>query len=60
MWGIYDMHAHLNYNYGKTKTYIPSNKYPPLQIDAPNMCLYVAHNDNILALMYMFEVGMPT
>ena len=46
------MHAHLNYSYGKTKTYIPSNKYPPLQIDAPNMCLYVAHNDNILAPMY--------
>jgi hypothetical protein len=54
------MHAHLNYNYDKIKTCIPSNNYPPLQFDAPNMCLYVAHIDKILALMYMFEFGMPT
>ena len=59
-YGVYMMHAHVNYNYGNSKTSIPSNEYPPLQFDAPNMCLYVAHIDNILAPMYMFEVGMPT
>lgn len=54
------MHAHVNYNYGNTKTNIPSNEYPPLRFDAPNLRLYVAHIDNLLAPIHMFEVGMPT